>query len=108
VGWSLLWALARSQLRLGSPVVLDGVARAPRVAGTRRLAAEEGAAGRDPADNDDVTLSGVTTSTTVDQATLEQVSALGARRAVIHLGAADLTEARAKLRQAADRAHLKG
>jgi len=74
----------------------------------RRLAAEEGAAGRDPADNDDVTLSGVTTSTTVDQATLEQVSALGARRAVIHLGAADLTEARAKLRQAADRAHLKG
>ncbi len=26
VGWSLLWALARSQLRLGSSVVLDGVA----------------------------------------------------------------------------------
>ena len=44
VGWSLLWALARSQLRLGSPVVLDGVARAPQVAGTRWLAAEEGAA----------------------------------------------------------------
>jgi predicted kinase len=44
VGWSLLWSLARSQLRLGSPVVLDGVARAPEVEGTRRVAREEGAA----------------------------------------------------------------
>jgi predicted kinase len=43
VGWSVLWALARAQLRRGSPVVLDGVARQPEVAGTRRLAAEEGA-----------------------------------------------------------------
>ncbi|HXZ62076.1 MAG TPA: AAA family ATPase [Acidimicrobiales bacterium] len=42
VGWSILWALARSQLRLGSSVVLDGVARQPQVAGTRRLATEEG------------------------------------------------------------------
>jgi predicted kinase len=42
VGWSLLWALARSQLRLGSSVVLDGVARDPEVEGTRRVAAEEG------------------------------------------------------------------
>jgi hypothetical protein len=40
----LLWALARSQLRLGSSVVLDGVARAPEVDGTRAVAAEEGAA----------------------------------------------------------------
>ena len=30
VGWSLLWALARSQLRRGSSVVLDGVARHAR------------------------------------------------------------------------------
>jgi predicted kinase len=43
VGWSILWALARSQLRRGAPVVLDGVARAPEVAGTRALAREEGA-----------------------------------------------------------------
>jgi predicted kinase len=43
VGWSLLWALARSQLRLGSSVVLDGVAREPEVEGTRRVAREEGA-----------------------------------------------------------------
>jgi predicted kinase len=43
VGWSLLWALARSQLRLGSSVVLDGVARDPEVEGSRRVAAEEGA-----------------------------------------------------------------
>ncbi len=42
VGWSLLWALARSQLRAGSSVVLDGVAREPEVEGTRRLAREEG------------------------------------------------------------------
>jgi predicted kinase/ketosteroid isomerase-like protein len=44
VGWSLLWALARAQLRRGSPVVLDGVAREPEVVGTRLVAAEEGAA----------------------------------------------------------------
>ncbi len=43
VGWSLLWALARSQLRLGSSVVLDGVARDPEVEGTRFVAHEEGA-----------------------------------------------------------------
>ena len=43
VGWSILWALARSQLRRGRPVVLDGVARAPEVAGCRALAREEGA-----------------------------------------------------------------
>jgi predicted kinase len=43
VGWSLLWALARSQLRMGSSVVLDGVARQPEVEGTRLVATEEGA-----------------------------------------------------------------
>jgi hypothetical protein len=43
VGWSLLWALARSQLRVGSPVVLDGVARESEVEGTRLVAQEEGA-----------------------------------------------------------------
>jgi hypothetical protein len=42
VGWSLLWALARSQLRMGTSVVLDGVARDPEVEGTRRVAREEG------------------------------------------------------------------
>ncbi len=43
VGWSLLWALARAQLRRGSSVVLDGVARDPEVVGTRLVAVEEGA-----------------------------------------------------------------
>jgi predicted kinase len=43
VGWSILWALARSQLRRGLPVVLDGVARAAEVAGTRAVSREEGA-----------------------------------------------------------------
>ncbi|MGA2835542.1 MAG: NUDIX domain-containing protein [Acidimicrobiales bacterium] len=43
VGWSLLRALARSQLRRGSSVVLDGVARAPQVEELRELAQEEGA-----------------------------------------------------------------
>lgn len=43
VGWSLLRALAQSQLRRGSSVVLDGVARAPQVETLRLLAADEGA-----------------------------------------------------------------
>jgi predicted kinase len=43
VGWSIIWALARAQMRIGSPVVLDGVARDQEVAGTRRVADEEGA-----------------------------------------------------------------
>lgn len=41
VGWSLLWALARSQLRMGSSVVLDGVARDGEVEATRQIAREE-------------------------------------------------------------------
>jgi len=43
VGWSVLGALAQSQLRRGSSVVLDGVARAPQVEMLRSLAAVEGA-----------------------------------------------------------------
>lgn len=43
VGWSLLRALAQSQLRRRSSVVVDGVARAPQVETLRLLAAEEGA-----------------------------------------------------------------
>ncbi len=71
----------------------------------RRLAAEAIAAGRDPA-TIDVTLSGVTTSATVDRATLEQAAALGARRVVINLGSANLADAQDELRQAAERAGL--
>ncbi len=71
----------------------------------RRLAAEATTAGRDPA-TIDVTLSGITTSATVDRATLEQAAALGARRVVINLGSADLADARDELRQAAERAGL--
>ncbi|MGH9111058.1 MAG: hypothetical protein ACRDZN_01960, partial [Acidimicrobiales bacterium] len=40
VGWSLLWQLARAQLRRGMSVVLDGMARDGEIAGTRALAAE--------------------------------------------------------------------
>ncbi len=43
VGWSLLRALAQSELRRGSSVVLDGVARAAQVEALRLVAAEEGA-----------------------------------------------------------------
>jgi predicted kinase len=43
VGWSLLRAVGRSQLRCGSSVILDGVARAPQVEKLRLLAEEEGA-----------------------------------------------------------------
>ena len=41
VGWSLLRAMARSHLRRGSSVVLDGVARTPEVETLRLLASEE-------------------------------------------------------------------
>ncbi len=42
VGWSVLAALARSQLRAGRSVVLDGVARQPEVETCRAAAAGEG------------------------------------------------------------------
>jgi predicted kinase len=41
VGWSILAALARSELRRGHDVVLDGVARAREIARFRDVAAEE-------------------------------------------------------------------
>lgn len=41
VGWSILIALAREQLRAGRPVVVDGVARAPEVDRCRAAAAGE-------------------------------------------------------------------
>jgi predicted kinase len=40
-GWSILEALARSELRRGRDVVLDGVARAPEIERCRDLATEE-------------------------------------------------------------------
>ena len=43
IGWSVLWNLATAELRAGRPVVLDGVARAPEVERTRRLAHEHAA-----------------------------------------------------------------
>jgi predicted kinase len=43
VGWSILLALARAQIRRGSSVVLDGVARAAAIDRCRTVAAEEGA-----------------------------------------------------------------
>jgi predicted kinase len=43
VGWSILCALARAQIRRGSSVVLDGVARTPYVEQCREVANQEGA-----------------------------------------------------------------
>ena len=43
VGWSILNALARAQLRAGRSVVLDGVARAPEIAGCEAVARSEAA-----------------------------------------------------------------
>ncbi len=43
VGWSILRALARQQIRRGSSVVLDGVARAAEIKQCRGMALEEGA-----------------------------------------------------------------
>lgn len=43
VGWSVLNALARSQIRHGQSVVLDGVARTPEIEATRTVARSEGA-----------------------------------------------------------------
>lgn len=43
VGWSVLWNLATAQLRRGSSVVLDGVARDVEVAGTRAVGHANGA-----------------------------------------------------------------
>lgn len=43
VGWSILTALARAELRAGRGVVLDGVARAPEVRRCRDCAASESA-----------------------------------------------------------------
>ncbi len=69
------------------------------------LADEAAAAGRDPGAID-VTLSGVTTSASVDRATLEEAAAQGARRVVLNLGSASLPEALDELRQIAARAEL--
>lgn len=44
VGWSVVWSLAESQLRLGRSAVLDGVAREVEVDETRALADRSGAA----------------------------------------------------------------
>jgi alkanesulfonate monooxygenase SsuD/methylene tetrahydromethanopterin reductase-like flavin-dependent oxidoreductase (luciferase family) len=71
----------------------------------RLLADEASAAGRDPAAIE-VTLSGVTTSGTVDQATLEEAAAFGARRVVINLVSAELAAALDELGQAAQRTGL--
>jgi len=70
------------------------------------LADEAMAAGRDPAAIE-VTLSGVTTSTTVDRTTLEEFAQLGARRVVINLISAELAEALDEIRQVAARAQLR-
>ena len=43
VGWSILCALARAQIRRGSSVILDGVARTPDVEQCREVAKQEGA-----------------------------------------------------------------
>ena len=69
------------------------------------LAEEASAAGRDPGAIE-VTLSGVTTSASVDRTTLEEAGAIGARRVVINLMSAELSDALDELRQMAERAQL--
>ena len=69
------------------------------------LVEQASAAGRDPTAIE-VTLSGVTTSATVDRTTLEEAAALGARRVVINLMSAELGNALDELRQMAERAQL--
>ena len=70
-----------------------------------RLAVEAAAVGRDAA-TIEVTLSGVTTSATVDRTTLEEAAALGARRVVINLASAELDAVLDELAQAAERCGL--
>jgi hypothetical protein len=53
-----------------------------------------------------VTLSGFSTSATVDRIALEEAGAIGARRVVINLMSADLGDALDELRQMAARAEL--
>lgn len=69
------------------------------------LAEEAKRAGRDP-DSIEVTLSGVSTSATVDRTALEEGGAIGARRIVINLMSAGLEDALDELRHMAERAQL--
>jgi probable F420-dependent oxidoreductase len=69
------------------------------------LSEEAKVAGRDPRDIE-VTLSGVSTSATVDRAALEEAGAVGARRIVINLMSAGLSGALDELREMAERAQL--
>lgn len=69
------------------------------------LAEEAERAGRDP-DSIAVTLSGVSTSATVDRTALEEAGAVGAGRIVINLMSAALDDALDELRQMAERAQL--
>jgi probable F420-dependent oxidoreductase len=69
------------------------------------LAEEARAVGRDPGAIQ-VTLSGFTTSATVDRAILDGAAALGARRVVINLMSPDLRDALDELQQMAERAQL--
>ncbi len=71
----------------------------------RQLVAEAVAAGRDPAEIE-ITLSGVTSSATVDRATLERAASQGARRVVVNLRSAELAEALTELREIAGRTEL--
>jgi probable F420-dependent oxidoreductase len=83
-------------------LALDGE---PLVRARRFLGVEAVRAGRDP-DAIEVTLSGVTSSASVDRAILERAAARGASRVVVNLRAADPAGAQAELAQMADRAGL--
>jgi probable F420-dependent oxidoreductase len=69
------------------------------------LAEQAKRAGRDP-DAIEITLSGVSTSATVDRTALEEAGAIGARRIVINLMSAHLSDALDELQQMARRAQL--
>ena len=98
-------AAIRRAARRGDGWLSLGLRGDPLTEALRTLHSEAAAAGRDPSAIE-VTLSGVTTSATVDRAALEQFGELGARRVVINLGSPSLDEAIDELRQAAERAEL--
>ncbi len=98
-------AAIRRAARRGDGWLSLGLRGDALVAALHTLAEEASAAGRDPA-SIDVTLSGVTTTASVDRATLEHAAAQGACRVVVNLGSAALAEALDELRHVAERTGL--
>jgi probable F420-dependent oxidoreductase len=95
----------RRAARRGDGWLSLGLRGARLVEALGTLAEQAKRAGRDP-DAIEITLSGVSTSATVDRTALEEAGAIGARRIVINLMSADLGDALDELQQMAGRAQL--